>query len=131
MRTPTKGPALSRCGWGRAGWVARQKGREAVLYVIRIYGNGEVFYKVGITFCLSSRFNPLKMPYKWRTVARFSSYRAGKVWDLEQRLHAADLTRYVPLLPFAGWTECYAPVEPLLALLPAETFFLKQVNADV
>lgn len=131
MSTPTKGPALSRCGWSRAGWVARQKGRKAVLYVIRIYGNGEVFYKVGVTFCLSGRFTRLNIPYKWRTIARYSSYNAGKVWDLEQRLHAGEFSRYVPLLPFAGASECYADAAPILAALPTKTFFLKQAKGDV
>jgi T5orf172 domain len=48
----------------------------------------ESFYKVGITFCLFSRFRSLRFAgYKWRTVARFSSYNAGRVFDIEQRLH--------------------------------------------
>ncbi|SNR92638.1 hypothetical protein [Hymenobacter mucosus] len=131
MPATSKSPTLARCGWGRAEWAARQKGRKAVLYVIRLYGNGEVFYKVGITFCLASRFTKLNLPYRWRTIARYSSYSAGKVWDLEQRLHSSDLSRYVPLLDFAGKTECYASAEQVLALLPPKTFILKHITADV
>ncbi|MBG8556149.1 hypothetical protein [Hymenobacter guriensis] len=113
-------------------WLTQQNGRKAVLYVIRCYGNGESFYKVGITFCLSARFTPFKMPYKWRTIARYSSQSAGKVFDLEQKIHAAGLASYAPLLPFAGKSECYAEVEAILSLLPAKgLFILKQVNVDV
>lgn len=32
----------SRGGMGRAQWLAKQHGRKAVLYVIRIHGNGPV-----------------------------------------------------------------------------------------
>lgn len=116
-------------GVGRAAWVGQQKGRKAVLYVVRVYSCTEQFYKVGITFDLSRRFSRLKTCYQWRTVARFSSYNAGKVYDLEQRLHAdfAHLS-YSPTADFAGKTECYADVAPLLAALPVGTFFLKNLT---
>ncbi|MGI4872059.1 MAG: hypothetical protein ACRYFX_12880 [Janthinobacterium lividum] len=110
----------------RGAWIAQQHGRKAVLYVVRVYGGGECFYKVGITFSLSSRFSRLKTVYQWRTVARFSSWDAGKVWDLEQRLHVAfSALSYTPLSPFSGKTECYAEVAELLAALPVGAFFLK------
>lgn len=131
LKPQQKSTALTS-GWGRAEWVARQKGRKAILYVIRLYGNDEVFYKVGITFDLHARFNPLKMPYRWRTVARYSSYNAGKVWDLERMIHSAELVPYVPAVAFAGHTECYTSEVEVLALLPAKgLFILKAVNVDV
>lgn len=113
----------------RASWIAQQHGRKAVLYVVRVYNEGEAFYKVGVTFSLSSRFSRLKTLYKWRTVARFSSWNAGRVWDLEQRLHLdfAYLS-YLPTASFAGFTECYNSVEEILAALPATTFFLRPVG---
>lgn len=111
----------------RATWIARQRGRKAVLYVIRVYNQqGEVFYKVGITFCFSSRFSRLKTVYRFRTLARFSSYNAGAVFDLEQRLHREfSGLAYRPLSSFSGFTECYLDATPILAALPQETFFLK------
>lgn len=110
----------------RAAWIAQQHGRKAVLYVVRVYNEGEAFYKLGITFDLSRRFSRLKTCYKWRTVARFSSYNAGKVFDLEQRLHARfGNFSYIPTADFGGKTECYSSVDSLLAALPASTFFLK------
>jgi hypothetical protein len=124
-------PTCARGGMGRAAWLQCQKGRKATLYLIRCYGNGEAFYKVGITFCLGSRFRPMSMPYRWRTIARYSSYNAGRVWDLEQLLHGSKFAKYTPLLPFAGAGECYASSEELLAAMPAKTFILKPVTVDI
>ncbi|MGI4823608.1 MAG: GIY-YIG nuclease family protein [Janthinobacterium lividum] len=111
----------------RAAWLAQQRGRKAVLYVIRVYNKeGEAFYKVGITFCFSSRFSRLKTVYRFRTLARYSSYHAGAVYDLEQRLHREFVgLSYTPTASFSGYTECYRDAEPILASLPQETFFLK------
>jgi hypothetical protein len=111
----------------RAAWIAQQRGRKAVLYVVRVYNtDGEAFYKVGVTFDLSSRFSRLKALYKWRTVARYSSWNAGRVFDLEQRLHAefSELS-YLPTASFGGYTECYSECETILKALPKTTFFLK------
>jgi hypothetical protein len=113
----------------RASWIAQQHGRKAVLYVVRVYNEGEAFYKVGITFNLSRRFSRLKTCYKWRTVARYSSYNAGRVWDLEQRLHARfSSLSYLPTASFRGQTECYSECEAILKALPKTTFFLKPVG---
>lgn len=119
----------------RAHWIAQQHGRKAVLYVIRLYGNeGEPpFFKVGVTFCLTSRFRSLRfVGYKWGTVARFSSWNAGRVFDLEQRLHTAGFANYAPLLPFAGRTECYREVGPILEAMPkAGTFVLRNWVTEI
>lgn len=126
--TPSPAPG-GGAGVGRASWVSQQRGRKAVLYVVQVYNESERFYKLGITFSLSSRFARLKSCYKWRTVARFSSYDAGKVYDLEQRLHSQfRALRYTPEAGFDGHTECYAEVGGLLAALPAGTFFLKNTT---
>jgi hypothetical protein len=113
----------------RAAWISQQRSRKAVLYVVRVWCEGEAFYKVGVTFCLSSRFSRLKTLYKWRTVARYSSWNAGKVWDLEQRLHREfSALSYCPSADFAGRTECYSEVAQLLSALPESTFFLRPVG---
>jgi hypothetical protein len=113
----------------RTVWIAQQHGRKAVLYVVRVYNEGEAFYKVGVTFDLSRRFSQLKTCYKWRTVARFSSWNAGKVWNLEQRLHARFThLSYLPTASFGGKTECYSDCEAILKALPASTFFLKNTS---
>jgi hypothetical protein len=113
----------------RIQWISQQHGRKAVLYVVRVWNEGEAFYKVGVTFDLSSRFSRLKTYYKWRTVARYSSWNAGRVFDLEQRLHArfAPLS-YLPTASFGGRTECYSECEAILKALPKSTFFLRPVG---
>lgn len=132
MSKATNSPSPARgggAGVGRAAWLAQQRGRKAVLYVVRVYAEGESFYKVGVTFDLAQRFARLKTLYKWRTVARYSSYNAGKVFDLEQRLHK-EFSRfaYTPTASFSGFTECYSEVGELLAALPTGTFFLKNTS---
>jgi hypothetical protein len=113
----------------RASWIAQQRGRKAVLYVVKVYSEGEGFYKVGVTFDLARRFSRLKTCYKWRTVARYSSWNAGAVFDLEQRLHAQfKAISYTPTADFGGKTECYSEVGTLLAALPTSTFFLKNTE---
>jgi hypothetical protein len=113
----------------RAAWIAQQHGRKAVLYVVRVYNEGEAFYKVGVTFDLSRRFSRLKTCYKWRTVARYSSWNAGRVFDLEQRLHARfSSLSYLPTAEFGGRTECYSECEAILKALPKSTFFLRPVG---
>lgn len=110
----------------RAAWIAQQRGRKAVLYVVRVYTDGEAFYKVGVTYNVSSRWSRIKTFYRWRTIARYSSWDAGSIYDLEQRLHRgfAHLS-YTPSSPFAGHTECYSDAAPILKALPRGTFFLK------
>lgn len=116
-------------GCSRAAWVEQQKGRKATLYVVRLAGGGEVFYKVGITFCMGSRFNRLNLPYGLRTLARYSSYDAGRVWDLEQQMHRLLASHsYSPMTPFAGHTECFNEAAAILALLPADSFILKHTK---
>ena len=125
--TSLPSPAKSGgAGVGRAAWVAQQKGRKAVLYVVKVWSEDEVFFKVGVTFDLGRRFSRLKTCYKWRTVARYSSWNPGKVWGLEQALHRAFAhLAYRPAASFSGFTECYGEVQQLLAALPVGTFFLK------
>lgn len=110
----------------RTAWINQQHGRKAVLYVVRVYSPTENFYKVGVTFDLPRRFSRLKTLYRWRTVARFSSWQAGRVWDLEQRLHRDfSALSYTPTADFAGKTECYSEAESILGALPAGAFVLK------
>ena len=120
-------PAVcGRGGWTREAWIGQQNGRKATLYVIRLTGNGETFYKIGITFSFSARFSRLRVPYAIRTMARYSSWNAGRIWDLEAKLLARfSPIKYQPELSFSGSTECFAAVAEILAALPKNTFFLK------
>lgn len=113
-------------GFRRSHWVENQKGRKAILYIITLHGNGETFYKIGITYRgVSARFRGC-LPYQLQTVALYKSYDAGKVYDLEHRVHKELKTcSYTPILRFGGETECFFSILPALHLLPKETFFLK------
>jgi hypothetical protein len=110
-------------------WIAQQHGRKAVLYVVRVWSDDEAFYKIGITFSFSTRFSGLKTSYKYRSIARYSSYNAGKIFDLEQALHRKlSGFSYRPAADFSGRTECYRLAEQVLAAMPTNTFFLKNTT---
>lgn len=103
-----------RGGWGRTEWVERGKGRDACLYIIRLYDAAESFYKVGITYNLRGRFN--QFPYNVQTVAVCKSKDATLIWNLEAAIKRAGRERrYNPKLDFAGKRECLAAIDHIIA----------------
>ena len=110
----------------RTNWLNQQKGRRATLYIVSVDSGEEDFFKVGITFRgVSRRFSGV-MPYQFKTVATFKCYDAGRIFDLEHKLHKElRAFRYHPKFSFGGETECFSSILPILELLPPETFFLK------
>lgn len=112
-------------GWNATSWQKAQKGRKAILYIIELKGEAELFYKIGITFDLSKRYRT-GMPYAWRTIALCKSYDAVSIYNLELSIKLkCKEVKYAPVLPFGGQTECYSSILPVLNLLPLDTFFLK------
>lgn len=112
--------------WSATTWSNIQNGRKAILYVIELTNEDELFYKVGITFNLSARFGSRKMPYSWRTVALYKTYDAKYVFKLEKEIFKEfKHLKYSPLSSFAGQTECFSAVAEILVTLPPDTFFLK------
>lgn len=113
-------------GWTREGYINRIKGDTSNVYVIQIEGNGELFYKIGIT-CNSVwyRFRGKKhLPKEYTITIKhlFNNLDAGVAFDFEKALHEKNhLNRYEPLIKFAGHTECYKKVpkyiEPYLGIL--------------
>jgi hypothetical protein len=94
-----------------------------MLYVIRLYGNGEDFYKVGVTARrIADRCS--KMPYTYELLASYESLQVEAVADWEASLHATfDHLRYRPKVAFAGASECFVEIEPILSALPVGTKF--------
>lgn len=99
-------------GWTRSKWVARQEGRPAVLYVFKLQGDEEHFYKVGITYMPKQRI--AQFPYKTEVVYLFSSQDAASIYNLERTVKAKfKHLRYRPLKSFAGQQECYSSAEDI------------------
>lgn len=103
-------------------WVDKAKGRTAILYILRVYNESEVFYKVGIT-CreIRNRFdtNASLGGYQYEILATSRSANAGPIFDWEQSiLETFAHLRYRPKRPFGGATECFSEAEPILAIFP-------------
>lgn len=77
------------------------------LYIIACEGNGESFFKVGITSTsLKRRFNSV-IPYEYKQVCLVEG-EAGFIWDLEVQIHRLVRKHaYQPLLSFGGESECF------------------------
>lgn len=115
---------LRKNTYSRQGYIASCKASNngnSSLYVVKMTGNNEAFYKIGITKeTLKERFRKVK-DYRIEVVY-FIGGEAGYIYDLENRLHRL-LTKisYKPLIEFGGHTECFThitkPVERLLKQL--------------
>lgn len=81
-----------------------------ILYIIKCWGYGEEFYKVGIARKgASDRFNSkCKLPYSFEVMHELRGD-ASDIWDLEKRLHRAlGKYKYTPNMSFHGRTECFS-----------------------
>lgn len=114
--TYSRGKYISLC--------KRYSDGKSSLYLIQMKGNGEVFYKIGITKeTIKERFRKVKgYSVKPIYVVRGD---AGYIWDLEKRIHSLlKRHRYHPEIIFGGHTECFNKItKPVIGLL-------KQLEAD-
>lgn len=85
----------------------------ATLYLIKVYNDNEVFYKIGkTTYTVKERFAG-GMPYKYEIVNTLTS-EIGFIFDLEIELHRKYKDyKHKPSIDFAGRTECYNLKLPL------------------
>jgi len=80
------------------------------VYVIKCYGNNEIFYKIGKTFNTLSRRFSKDFPYEYE-VTRVVVGDADYISKLEKQLHRDNKDRtYVPKLQFNGMYECFTHV---------------------
>jgi hypothetical protein len=115
-----KGGAI---GWTRTRWIARQRDRLATLYVFRLQGGDELFYKVGITYNPQQRI--AQFPYDTQLIQLFQSQNAAIIYNLERVIKAEfKHLRYKPQKKFGGGQECYNSFNEILSYLqsvcPAE-----------
>lgn len=91
----------------------------ARLYVIDCNGNGEQFYKVGITshkvgYRLRGKKN---LPYSHKVLFEIKGH-ADYIYNLETVLHRlVKHHKYKPDLFFTGRTECFTTIKPIEKLL--------------
>lgn len=88
------------------------------LYVLLMHGNGEDFYKIGITNkTVQSRYsNKIKYSYD---VLYFINGEASFIWDMESAMHKLlSKYHYKPTFKFGGSaTECFSTINPISKLL--------------
>ena len=84
------------------------------LYILRCFGDGEEFYKIGISAAgVKVRFTRTRIPYKYEVV-RLIKGLASEIWELEKQAHRAlKKHKYYPMVHFAGHTECFKTIKPL------------------
>ena len=99
--------ADNNSGWSRTDFVRRSLDGTATLYIIKMFLDDEVFYKVGITGkSVKERFrDKARYPYLYEIIKEVSGP-ADKIYALENKiLRETKDFLYTPRLKFAGHTE--------------------------
>lgn len=92
---------------------------KATLYLIKIYNEREVFYKLGKTIGKTKRrfAGKQKLPYEFMIINEYNS-EISEIFDLEIKLHREYKNfQYFPKINFKGYTECYTmelPIEEII-----------------
>jgi len=97
-------------GFSKKGFIAKSAKTENVanLYFVRISGNGEEFYKIGITTRnVDFRMRKITKEYG-KDVVMVLTLNSSVIYDMEKNIHAdcADF-KYTPKIKFCGYTECF------------------------
>lgn len=115
-------PICNKGGYSRSDYVKQAKGRDGVMYILKLKNDDEEFYKIGITFQgIKTRFSGNNsLPYDYEIMYEYKCD-AGCTWDLEKEHHKKyKAYQYFPNISFAGYTECFTtelPVEEIISYL--------------
>ena len=115
-------PICNKGGYSRSDYVKQAKGRDGVMYILKLKNDDEEFYKIGITFQgIKTRFSGNNsLPYDYEIMYEYKCD-AGCTWDLEKEHHKKyKAYQYFPNISFAGHTECFTtelPVEEIISCL--------------
>lgn len=84
----------------------KNKNNKTFFYVLRIFNESEEFIKIGITSrTINKRYKNLKN-YKLEII-KIIEDSPSKTFDMEKKiLKENKMFKYLPKLPFEGWTEC-------------------------
>lgn len=100
--------------YSRTGYISKVKADTSSVYVIKIIGNNESFYKIGLTCeTVQRRFRGKQLPdeYTIKVEHIFNDLDKGIAYDFEKLLHKVNKkNKYKPLIKFAGHTECFTQV---------------------
>jgi hypothetical protein len=106
----------------RLGWAEYASGEACHLYLIRLFNEGEEFYKIGVTKrSVPARYRSVQMRggYDFELLALHTSLNSKAVSEWEQSiLETFAHLRYRPKQPFGGATECFSSCEEILSIFP-------------
>jgi len=106
-------------GWGSTSWLkSAEKSayfESFKVYLVKIGGEeGELFYKIGRTYCSVSR-RLADIPYPYEVIHTVSHDDPKIIFDLENHLKRTFKPyKYKPLKPFGGQHECFVLTPELI-----------------
>lgn len=107
----------------RARWIKQQRGRKAVLYVLRLTNAHEDFFTVGVTFDFAATWAALAPAYRRRLLAKHASYDALRTWGAWRAVcRRASCFPFEPAQPLPGKMPCFEHITWALAMLPVSSF---------
>lgn len=106
--------AKSFGGHSRSAYINKTISDTSNVYIIKITGNNEAFYKIGITsYTVRERYKMGYLPEEYSIEVKhiFNDLDKGLAYDFEKLLHKKNsINKYKPLIKFAGYTECFKQV---------------------
>lgn len=114
--------ALENREFGKKGFIkaCTNNGTIPILYIIKLYNNDEIFYKVGVTQQRNYKNRFKGFPYNVEELKIYTGT-PECIYDMEQLLHKnLKKFRYEPKIIFAGSTETY--IENDILLLKIDMF---------
>lgn len=114
VKSHLSGHGCKKCeniGFNRGKFIAKCANGRATLYLIECSGDGEIFYKAGITSTsVEERFK--RLPYNYRIICEKETS-PEIAWDEETKIHQhVASTHYTPKVKFYGSArECFSVLD--------------------
>lgn len=117
----TKAYALKNCvGFTDTAW--ELKGLESKhfdsfkVYLVKVTGEGEVFYKIGRTYnTVNRRFRSTRVRYSFELLKVIDHLEGVEACRLERRLQALNKeNKHTPITPFNGMHECFKNLDKII-----------------
>lgn len=108
-------------GYSKSQWINYNKDKEGIFYIIKVFDENEIFYKIGITGkSIQERYKYTgNIPYNYEIIKEIKSKDLEYIWNLEkENKRILKDFKYKPLKSFAGSSvECFSKLnEKMLKL---------------
>lgn len=99
-------------GYSKSQWINYNKEKEGIFYIIKVFDENEIFYKIGITGkSIQERYKYTgNIPYNYEIIEEIKSKNLEYIWNLEkENKKILKDFKYKPLKSFAGSSvECFS-----------------------